>query len=291
MARRNPEDESFEESGIEVLTDFTGSNDYVWVVYRDEPGGDSIMLEYWDDPASYGEEGGQYTVYQVAIEPDVTADLDWVKWDDVAQYSGISRKELEEAGRSKDVTARAQVYEAAAGYNGWGELDPSPLSMSQAEMILRWPSYVEIPMDALSAVEEAADEMANENFVQGHSTLDDQMMIDLNEMGYADATVAVIATAGDAIGVNGDVVEESPESELEAEGFEYISKLSGAWPGGEEAELDREWVVRRAHRESGIAEDVLELAVDHELGTGSELYRGSSDGDIETYAKPKADGE
>ena len=74
-------------------------------------------------------------VYRLDISDDPMSDLSWVDWDDIASSSGVDIEEIEEAAKSGNVIARAQIYEAVAGYYGWNEFDQEPetLTLEKAE--------------------------------------------------------------------------------------------------------------------------------------------------------------
>jgi hypothetical protein len=128
-----------------ILGDFTGSSDHTWVVL--DQGQGPIMM-YWDHPDSYGEEGGDYTVYWWSIEDDVMKELDWVDWDGVAKYMGLNKEDkaaMFAAGTNPDPVVRADVYATLIGYVSIGELDSSPSQFSPMEMHFEWPDYVDFP--------------------------------------------------------------------------------------------------------------------------------------------------
>lgn len=129
---------------VKVLHEDTGSDDSAWVVYETEDG--YVNVEYWDVPESYGDKGGAFTVYRIAVPDDVMAEEDWVDWEGVAKYAGMSMEELEEAARSSNPVARASVYtQAIRGYDSLENFDSYPLVLSEYEMSQRWPNIVDEP--------------------------------------------------------------------------------------------------------------------------------------------------
>lgn len=129
---------------VEVLHEESWSDSEAWVLFR-HPGNDQLQMEFWHNPESYGDEGGNFTVYSWDVAPDVISELDWVDWDAAAQYLGMDVSELQEAGRSQDAIARAQVYASLIGYYSSEELDSYPLSLTPFEMHHRWPKIVNEP--------------------------------------------------------------------------------------------------------------------------------------------------
>lgn len=108
--------------------------------------GDRNPIEHWGGivyQTPYGfqmiyfqESEGTVWAHTVDVGEDPMADLDWVDWNAVAEYTGASLDEIREASKSeKYPLARAQVVEAAASYVGWSELDWSPetLTLAKAE--------------------------------------------------------------------------------------------------------------------------------------------------------------
>lgn len=115
------------------------------IVYESEYGEPVIAytwgLEGLPGVDAYDEdvEAVQLEVYRVPIADDVLKDdLDWVNWSDVAKTIGMPVSELKEAARSDNVMARASVYEAVAGYHGWGELDPYPYTKTYGQLEAEW---------------------------------------------------------------------------------------------------------------------------------------------------------
>jgi hypothetical protein len=129
---------------VKVLHEDTGSDDSAWVVYETEDG--DISVEYWDYPESYGDKHGAFTVYQIAVPDDVMAEEDWVDWEGVAKYTGMSMDELADAARSSNPVARASVYtQAIRGYESLENFDSAPMVLSEYEMSERWPNIVDEP--------------------------------------------------------------------------------------------------------------------------------------------------
>jgi hypothetical protein len=73
---------------------------------------------------------GLVRVYTVPIEPDVTSDLDWVDWKDVSDFTGMSVKDIKQAGKDPDPVVRSGVYESVAAYYGWQNLDDDRAGMT-----------------------------------------------------------------------------------------------------------------------------------------------------------------
>lgn len=175
--------------------------------------------------------------------------------------------------------------------------------------------------DIKDAIESYLDEQANVNAATSHSYLGDQDMIDLDDAGYEDQPALKTATFGDEFAVDSDilvsphwygelnlkkpknVVEKWSEAStkdgrradhalvmwLEKNGYEYVNQLSGDWPGGQEAEIDVDGLIQHVAKEQEVStEDVETILYDEfNVSRGQMIYWSSSDGSIDTYAKPK----
>jgi hypothetical protein len=108
--------------------------------------GDNNPIEHWGGVVYEGQYGPEVTyfqsyedkvsVYNFQVAEDVTKDLDWVKWENVATYIGMPTSELKAHAKSDNVMARASVYEAVAGYYGFTEIgswEPVEMSLKAAE--------------------------------------------------------------------------------------------------------------------------------------------------------------
>lgn len=80
-------------------------------------------------PYGGDDDGGMVTVSSFDVEEDVTRDLLWADWSEIAESIGIGSNELNKHGRSRDPVARAQVYETVGNYHGFIELDHYPREM------------------------------------------------------------------------------------------------------------------------------------------------------------------
>jgi hypothetical protein len=146
---------------VKVLHEETGSDDSAWILFETKEG--YTMMEYWDYPEGYGDEGGDFIVYRWDVAEDVMSDLDWLDWDGVASYSGVDIEEIRKASTSKNPIARAQVYELMFGYESKENLDSYPLHLSQYEMHLRWPDIVDQPDINIDHEAYGPDEQEPEN--------------------------------------------------------------------------------------------------------------------------------
>jgi hypothetical protein len=172
-----------------------------------------------------------------------------------------------------------------------------------------------------SALEAAAQDMANQSFVEGLSTPGDELIDALTEEGYDPESVVVIASSGAAVAVNGDLHVDShweqklglvdkfkPYPELWTddyyrrdhfprtalaylqewlvnEGFTRRTDLGGEWPGGAEQEIDKDFLVEHAASASRIPEaEVRELA---DAWKGQQVYWTAESGDTTVWAQKK----
>lgn len=119
------------------------------VVVRVHQGGRShLILEHTygmesEHPEAAGlsdakERAAMLTVYRRDIADDVMADLSWVNWQAVITSQGAHPSTLQKDARSSDPVLRALVYEMVASHYGWGELDTSPIVLTNAELRRRW---------------------------------------------------------------------------------------------------------------------------------------------------------
>lgn len=178
------------------------------------------------------------------------------------------------------------------------------------------------PDDVRSYAEDVLNDMANEDAAQSHSNLWDQDMIDLEELGYDDQSAFKVAWFGDAVGVNGELTTTrgfatetgvNPEwakdarvimwadvahklfDWLKSNGYVVVDRLSGAWPGGSEAEIQLDFVAQRVRQQmtdelpEGMprdeAERIIQELLEHGYG-GRYAYWSSDSGEIETWAVP-----
>lgn len=77
------------------------------------------------------------SVYSFPIEEDAISDLDWAEFENVASFMGMDKEEIEQAGRSENIVARAHVYESVGMYHGFINLDsyPRTFDIEDAELI------------------------------------------------------------------------------------------------------------------------------------------------------------
>jgi hypothetical protein len=162
-------------------------------------------------------------------------------------------------------------------------------------------------------IERYLDEHANQDAAMGHSTVDDQDLLDLEEYGYDADDPIKIAEFGYETAVGGDILfyrtevlvgeRESKSVQTWAEsghvgdlyrwmreqGYEKVDRLGGAWPGSVEIEIDADhlidYIADQTEATEGQVAKVLED--EHGVSAGGQLYWGSGSGDIEMWAKPK----
>lgn len=118
------------------------------IIYR-KPGNQYSMVYFqsYDD----SDDDGMVSVFEFDIEDDVVEDLNWVKWDAVANYIGMPVDELKEHARSSNVHARASVYESVAGYYGFGNLDHDQQEMTLKEAERKFGRTVDAALRAENA--------------------------------------------------------------------------------------------------------------------------------------------
>jgi len=68
------------------------------------------------------------------VDDDPLSDLDWVDWKAVSRSADVETDEIERLGRSNKPCERAAVYELAASYHGWHELDYEPDHLTPLQM-------------------------------------------------------------------------------------------------------------------------------------------------------------
>lgn len=203
-----------------------------------------------------------------------------------------------------------EALEIAIAYAEWAhpELQGQPL-------------LVDVPGDYAEirrALEDGANELANQDFVAGKSTLSSEDFGRLDELGYDSDSSYCIATAGDAVGVNGDLLVPSEWADvlalapgqhavqlwseaatadgrsalsalhtwLREQGYQRERELGGDWPGGSETKIDKDVLVEHVAERQQVPEAIVERVAD--AWKGRYVPWGSSDGEIETYAKLKA---
>lgn len=108
------------------------------IVYLSESGPVLAYTPGLDDEDDDTDPRAEMVLYEVAVEDDVTKDLNWVSWGDVARSGGESAAELKKQARSKDVMTRAFVYMDVAGHDGWENLDGYPRKLTVREMNKWW---------------------------------------------------------------------------------------------------------------------------------------------------------
>jgi hypothetical protein len=186
------------------------------------------------------------------------------------------------------------------------------------------PILVDVPGDEgeiRSALEDEAMVQANRSFVEGLSTPGDLLQDDLEEQGYDPDSITIIATAGDAVAVNGDLIvgpnwedllglEKKGHAQLWTEarppgpatkvhgpaswrledwlidnGYDRLDRLGGEWPGGEEQEVSKEYMIENVAEEKGIPEKLVADVAD--VWKGDYVMWGSDSGSSTVYAKKK----
>jgi hypothetical protein len=175
----------------------------------------------------------------------------------------MSTKELRDAFTSTNPMERAMAYETWAGHYGWHELDNYPLSLTRAEVEKRYDADLGYKRDIESALEEETERLADISSATAWSTAGDQMEIDLEDEGYDPKSIVVFAEFGDATAVNGDLTDKTVagiETELEADGYEYLSKFGGRLPAQEDYATADDVIQAVAHKLKMSTRDVAEVA-------------------------------
>lgn len=186
------------------------------------------------------------------------------------------------------------------------------------------PVLIDVPGDEgeiRSALEGEALVQANRSFVEGLSYGGDQLESDIEELGYDPESIVIIASAGDAVAVNGDLVvgpnwedllglekkghaqlwtEARPpgppdkvfgpaswrlEDYLTDNGYDRLDKFGGEWPGGQEQEVSKEFMIENVAEEMGIPEKLVAKVAS--AWKGNEVIWGSDSGGSTVYAKKK----
>jgi hypothetical protein len=181
-----------EYDGGPVMVDTTG-------VYPPE-------LEYVEippDDLEFSDPEARWTVYRVVLDPGVP---DWGELKSVTDSAGQDPEELKAAFESDDPMQRAWAYETWAGYHGWYEFDQYPLVLTRAEVEKRYDTDLGYKSDIVSALEEEAERMADDDSATGWSDVGDQMSADVEAEGFDPDSIVNIAEFGDAIAVNGDLL-------------------------------------------------------------------------------------
>ena len=136
-------DDTENEKFIKVVTDFMDSHPKV---IEDMERGDGTLLIFDVDTDKYNNAEYYYNVsdtkitsYRFDIKDDPISDLDWVNWNDISNFTGLSMEELKEMAQSSDVRVRAQIYVDVADYYGWDNIDNYPLSDHVLDFFLRKP--------------------------------------------------------------------------------------------------------------------------------------------------------
>ncbi len=100
------------------------------------------------------------SIYTISIADDVEGEMDWVDWAALASYQGMDEAELRGYARSKDVLARASVYEVIGSRDGFRELDYSPEDMTLEAAERKWNRSVD-------AAHKAGQKRARKNPIAG----------------------------------------------------------------------------------------------------------------------------
>ena len=183
------------------------------------------------------------------------------------------------------------------------------------------PILVDVPGDEAeirSALEDAASNRANHSFVEGLSYGGDQLSDDIDEAGYDPTSIVIIAIAGDAVAVNGDLLVDTDwedtlglakqkrpqlwaearkpgsnfpanwllEDWLTENGYERLDRFGGRWPVGEEEEISKEQLIEDVAEEKSIPEKIVAKVAN--AWKGSYVMWQSDSGNSTVYAKPKA---
>ena len=95
---------------------------------------------------SYGDDSDEkigaleVTLYRVDLGKDAKdflSDYRWVRWDDIARFTGQDVSEYAPA-KLRTAQARALAVQDAAGHDGWGNFDSYPLQLTVSELKERW---------------------------------------------------------------------------------------------------------------------------------------------------------
>lgn len=81
------------------------------------------------------------TLYRVDVATTTEgarSDLSWCDWSGIAQYTGVEPAEIFALALSNDPRKLAALYEMAAEYHGWGELDLYPIELPYWRVARRW---------------------------------------------------------------------------------------------------------------------------------------------------------
>lgn len=214
-------------------------------------------------------------------------------------------------------------------YDGVDEEAALDAAIAYAAEELPWlrgqPLLVDVPGDAQdirSALEEAAQDEANQSFASGLSTTEDQLQIDLDGAGYNDQEHVVIAVCGDAVAVDGDLLvseywvkalglerTERPQLWSEARrpgppgqvqapaswqledwltdhGYERVERFGGTSPVGEEIEIEKEFLVERVAEQMKVPYSVVRRVADDYKGR-HHIYWQADAAETTVYAQPK----
>jgi hypothetical protein len=111
---------------IGVIGDVNPIEHWGGIIYDSGYGPHLLYFQSYDD---------RVTISNIPIEKDVTEDLDWVKWREVAAYIGMPVSELKGYAKSPNVFARADVYASVGSYHGFVNLDlyPEDITIKSAE--------------------------------------------------------------------------------------------------------------------------------------------------------------
>jgi len=89
------------------------------------------------------------------------------------------------------------------------------------------------------------------------------MTSDLEDNGYDPKSIVVFAEFGDTTAVNGDLTDKTVagiETELEADGYEYVDKAGGRVPAQEDYAVADDVIQAVAHKLKMSIRDVAEVA-------------------------------
>lgn len=114
----------------------------VFQVYDEKIRAYRTFGEHWQKVSGDWNDGtAKFHWYRFEVEADVAKDLDWVEWDKIASFTGQPIDGLMAQTKSPDPLARARLYEDAASYHGWENIDAYPERESQAFLAKRWRWY------------------------------------------------------------------------------------------------------------------------------------------------------
>lgn len=113
------------------------------VVFQNHNDNGTLVWEWWHEREN---EGDAFQVYSIDIPDNVVEELDWADWKGIADFTGVTLKELKSLGADDNLNARVSVLEGAKSYHADENLDAYPLHLTEAELCERWP-HLGLPSD------------------------------------------------------------------------------------------------------------------------------------------------